>query len=91
MNKKPDPEMIDNENPEWTDEMFEKAVPLSGLPKELQAKLRRHRGPQKKPVKVPTTIRFDEDIIIALKTTGKGWQTRLNNMTREWLKQQSLL
>ena len=37
MNKKPDPEMIDNENPEWTDEMFEKAVPLSGLPKELQA------------------------------------------------------
>lgn len=46
MNKKPDPEMIDDENPEWTDEMFEKAVPLSGLPKELQAKLRQY--PEKK-------------------------------------------
>lgn len=91
MNKKPDPEMIDDENPEWTDEMFEKAVPLSGLPKTLQAKLRRHRGTQKKPVKVPTTIRFDEDVITALRVMGKGWQTRLNDATREWLKQQSRL
>ena len=64
--KKPNPEMIDDVNPEWTDEMFEKAVSLSELPKTLQAKLRRHRGPQKKPVKVPTTIRFDEDVIPAL-------------------------
>ena len=32
----PDPEMIDDENPEWTDEDFAKAVPFSGLPAELQ-------------------------------------------------------
>lgn len=91
MNKKPNPEMIDDENPEWTDEMFEKAVPLSGLPKELQNTLRRHRGPQKKPTKIPTTIRLDEDVITALRAMGKGWQTRLNDATREWLKQQSRL
>jgi len=35
----PDPEMIDDENPEWTDEMFARAVPFSGLPQELQALL----------------------------------------------------
>lgn len=32
----PDPELIDDENPEWTDEMFARAVPFSGLPPELQ-------------------------------------------------------
>lgn len=37
--KKPDPELIDDENPEWTDEDFAKAVPFSSLPAELQALL----------------------------------------------------
>jgi hypothetical protein len=32
----PDPELIDDDNPEWTDEMFARAVPFSGLPQELQ-------------------------------------------------------
>jgi len=32
----PDPELIDEENPEWTEEDFAQAVPFSGLPKELQ-------------------------------------------------------
>ena len=30
------PESIDDENPEWTDETFAKAVPFSALPTELQ-------------------------------------------------------
>ncbi len=29
MKKKPDPEMIDKDNPEWTDAMFAKARPAS--------------------------------------------------------------
>lgn len=29
----------DDENPEWTDEMFARAVPFSGLPQELQTML----------------------------------------------------
>lgn len=35
-----------------------------------------------------TTIRLDEDIIAALRTMGKGWQTRVNDVMREWVKQQ---
>ena len=35
----PDPELIDDENPEWTDEMFAKAIPFSALPAELQVLL----------------------------------------------------
>ena len=34
--KKPNPELIVDENPEWTDEDFAKPVPFSGLPAELQ-------------------------------------------------------
>ena len=37
--QRPNPELIDDENPEWTDETFAKAVPFSALPKELQTLL----------------------------------------------------
>jgi len=40
------------------------------------------RGPQKAPTKVATTIRFDHDVLAALKATGKGWQTRANDLLR---------
>ena len=36
--------------------------------------------------KVSTTIRFDPDVLAALKISGKGWQTRVNAAMREWLK-----
>jgi uncharacterized protein (DUF4415 family) len=41
------------------------------------------RGPQKAPTKVATTIRFDRDVLAALKATGRGWQTRANDLLRE--------
>lgn len=44
------------------------------------------RPPSAKPLKVPTTIRFDADVLAALKATGKGWQTRVNEAMREWIK-----
>jgi uncharacterized protein (DUF4415 family) len=47
------------------------------------------RPPMTKPHKVPTTIRFDADVLAALKASGKGWQTRVNNALRDWLKIQS--
>jgi len=50
------------------------------------AQLRRARGPQKTALKVPTTIRFDADVLAALKASGKGWQTRVNDAMRDWLK-----
>jgi uncharacterized protein (DUF4415 family) len=44
------------------------------------------RPPSARPLKVPTTIRFDADVLAALKATGKGWQTRVNEAMREWAK-----
>ena len=38
--------------------------------------------------KIPTTIRFDPDVLEGLRATGPGWQTRANNALREWLLEQ---
>lgn len=46
----------------------------------------RTRGPGKAALKVPTTIRFDADVLAALRASGKGWQTRVNEIVRDWVK-----
>jgi uncharacterized protein (DUF4415 family) len=62
-------------------------TPGGGVDATLTALRRaRTRGPQKSPTKIPTTIRFDADVLAALKATGKGWQTRVNEVMREWIK-----
>lgn len=81
---KPNPELIDDDNPEWTAEDFKRAVPFSALPESLQNTL---RGLQThKPTKISTTVRFDREVIEAFRATGKGWQTRMNDALKEWLK-----
>jgi uncharacterized protein (DUF4415 family) len=89
MSKKPNPELISDDNPEWTAEDFDNAVSFSDLPENLQSRLRGVRGPNRLPTKVQTAIRFDADVLTALRATGRGWQTQVNNVMREWLKQRS--
>ena len=36
--------------------------------------------------KASQTVRFDLEVLAAFKATGKGWQTRMNEALREWLK-----
>ncbi|MHB1351551.1 MAG: BrnA antitoxin family protein [Desulfobulbaceae bacterium] len=47
---------------------------------------RRVRGPQKEPRKTPVSIRLDESIIKAFRARGKGWQSQVNEILRDWLK-----
>lgn len=89
MKKRPNPEMIDDENPEWTDEDFKRAVPFSNLPQSLQTKLRAVRGPQKEPTKERITIRLSADVVAAFRASGDGWQTRVDAALRDWLKAHS--
>lgn len=81
MKKKPTPELIDDDNPEWTAAEFKRAVPFSGLPESLQAKLR-GRPPKAAP-KQAVKLRLDPDVLTVLRATGPGWQTRVNTMLRE--------
>ena len=57
MNKKPNPEQIDDDNPEWTAEDIKTAKPFTSLPTTLKARPG-GRGPQKAAPKNPTTIRL---------------------------------
>ena len=43
------------------------------------------RGRPTGSTKISTTIRFDADVIVALKATGKGWQTKANDVLRKHL------
>lgn len=89
-----DPECpYDPNDPAAVDAFWKNAVtvPEGGLPalREALTKRRRARGPQKTPTKVPTTIRFDPDVLDALRASGKGWQTRVNEVVKAWLKDQT--
>jgi uncharacterized protein (DUF4415 family) len=46
----------------------------------------RGRPPLAAPKKAPVTLRLDVDVLAALKATGKGWQTQVNDAMREWVK-----
>ena len=84
MSKKPNLEMIDPDNPEWTDEMFAQSKRIADLPTSLRSKLG-VRGPQKTPTKRPTTIRLSPDVVEAFKATGSGWQGRIDAALKDWL------
>ncbi|WP_026147120.1 BrnA antitoxin family protein [Methylomonas sp. MK1] len=80
----------DGEVRELTSDDFKNASTFSELPESLQNVLR-GRGKQQAPTKVSTTVRFDADVIAAFRATGSGWQTRMNDALKEWLKEHSLI
>ncbi len=86
MTKKPNPTCIDDDAPEWSAADFNTAKRLSEMPADFQHVIRRARGPQKTPRKVQTAVRYDADIIEAFKAEGPGWQTRMNEALRDWLR-----
>jgi uncharacterized protein (DUF4415 family) len=45
----------------------------------------RGRGKQKKPTKIPTTLRLSPDVMAYFKATGEGWQTRVDAALREYI------
>ena len=83
-----------NDAPELDEAWFARAKSAKEvLPRELIAALPKRRpgqrGPGRAPTKVPTTIRVDADVLEGLKASGRGWQTRVNEVLRNWLRSQS--
>jgi uncharacterized protein (DUF4415 family) len=66
--------------PELTDEFFERADEYAG-----DTLIRRGRPPSSSP-KQAVTVRYDADVIAAFKMTGRGWQTRMTDALRDWLR-----
>ncbi|CAN7478096.1 BrnA antitoxin family protein [Bosea sp. LjRoot237] len=76
-----------SDNPEWTKEDFRRARPFSDVFPDLAATFReevRKRGPIR--TKEAISIRLDMDLVEKLRATGPGWQSRVNDALREWLK-----
>ena len=48
------------------------------------------RGPQKAPTKKPIAIRLSPDVVEDFKSTGTGWQSRIDEALRTYLKEHPL-
>ena len=62
------------------------------LPQELLAVLPKRkpgqRGAQKRPTKEPVTVRYSRDVLEYFRSTGPGWQARIDAALKEWVAQQ---
>ena len=78
--------------PELSDDFFDKGTWRIGdkvvSRQEAQTALvvKMGRPPVASPKKA-INIRLGDDILTAFKATGKGWQTRIDNALRDWLKE----
>ena len=75
--KKTSAQVDDPDNPAWTEDMLGAPV------------LRRGRGPQVAPTKVLTSIRLDADVLDYFKSTGVGYQSRINAVLRNELERRT--
>jgi len=81
---------VGDDAPEWTEEDFKRARPIDDFP-ELKAALERargQRGPQKAPTKDRVGLRLDHDVVEYFRSTGPGWQSRINDILAAHVKQQ---
>ena len=62
--------VVDADNPPWREEMLGHAV------------VRRGRGPQRAPTKALTSLRIDADVLEYFRSSGPGFQTRINEALR---------
>ncbi|NOT17186.1 MAG: hypothetical protein HOP20_03850 [Sulfuriferula sp.] len=91
MNKKPNAELIDDENPEWTVSDFAEARPARDvLPQIFSAKtaqkILKPRGrPRAEYPKERINIRLSHEVIQYFKSEGDGWQTRIDSALRQFI------
>ena len=74
----------DPDNPELTEEDFARMRPaIEVVPDIVEDWLRRKRGAQKAPTKVLVSLRLERDVVERLRASGRGWQSRANDMLRK--------
>lgn len=88
------PVVFDDDNPQWTEDDFARALRGDAIPaaiREAFGKGRRGRpvGSTKADAKKPLTLRLDPDVIDGWRASGPGWQTRMNEALRDALKKKS--
>lgn len=72
------PELIDEENPEWTEEDFRRARPAREVLPEIFS--------QEMPAKQQVILHLDTDVLAYFKAKGRDWQACLNETLREHMR-----
>jgi len=95
MIRKPNPEMTDEENPEWTAEDFAKARPAREvLPEQFGTQMANEmlkpRGrPRLLNPKERINIRLSHEVIEHFKASGQGWQSRIDAVLVDFVNKDS--
>jgi len=85
---------VGDDAPEWTDEEWARARPATDFPELLEAlsnakAARGQRGPQKSETKDRVGLRLDHNVVEYFRSTGPGWQSRINDILADHVKKQS--
>ena len=90
MPRKPNPELVDEENPEWTKADFARARPAAEVLREqfgaeaVAHLLKPKRGRPPKPLtKRAVNIRRSPEVLAHFRATGPGWQTRVDQVLKK--------
>lgn len=79
--KKPDPYCMDENNPEWTGEMFRRARPaIEAVPQVVEAQRRARGRPPKGFTKQQVTLRLSPQVLDYFRQQGRGWQTQIDDV-----------
>lgn len=78
---------------ELTKEDFKRMLPATEVVPEVVKAYKegrlKVRGLQKAPTKVQTTLRLSRDVVEFFRAAGRGWQTKLDNALKEYVRTHS--
>ncbi len=95
MSKKPHPALIYDDNPEWTTQQIAKARSASEvLPQifgaQIAQEMLKPRGhPRATHSKERIDIRLSHEVVTHFKSSGDGWQTRIDSALKDWVRTHS--
>ncbi|WP_210255046.1 BrnA antitoxin family protein [Bradyrhizobium symbiodeficiens] len=78
-----------SDTPELTRADFAKARPFSEVFPDLSAAIRKGRGPNKAPTKTLVSLRLSPEVVEHFKSTGPGWQSRIDETLRKAVKRKA--
>ena len=86
MVKTRDPNVIDDDNPEWTDADFARTRPFSEMFPEQARSLKNQGGrPKLERPKIHVGFRLAADVVEGIKATGRGYNARVEQVLRDAL------
>ena len=92
MSKKRNAELIDEANPEWTAKQIAKARPASEVLPQIfgalvaQEILKPRGRPRAIHPKERINIRLSHEVVTHFKSSGDGWQTRIDLALKDWVR-----